>query len=62
MKILIFYGITIEMVKTNILQQLHVSSTSQESLLTSVVASYKGDDAQGILGRLRRKGDITIIW
>jgi hypothetical protein len=46
MKILIFYGITIMMVTINILQYLHISSTSQESLLTPVVASHKGYDAQ----------------
>ena len=46
MKILIFYGITIAMVKINILQYLHISATSQESFLTAVVASYKVDDAQ----------------
>jgi hypothetical protein len=51
MKILIFYGISIAMVKINILQYLRITSTSQESFLTSVVASYKGDDAQkGFLG------------
>ena len=62
MKILIFYGITIAMVKINILQYLHISATSQESFLTAVEASYKVDDAQGIPGRLRINGDITIIW
>ncbi len=46
MKILIFYGITITMVKINILQYLHISSTSPDSLLTSVVASYKVYGAQ----------------
>ena len=46
MKILIFYGITIAMVKINILQYLHISATSQESFLTAVVASYKVDDVQ----------------
>jgi hypothetical protein len=46
MMILIFYGITIAMVKINILQYLHISATSQESFLTAVVASYKVDDAQ----------------
>jgi hypothetical protein len=46
MKILIFYGITIAMVKINILQYLHISATYQESFLTAVVASDEVDDAQ----------------
>ncbi len=56
MKILIFYGITIAMVKINILQYLHISSTSLESLLTSVVASYKGDNAQRDSREVEKKG------
>jgi hypothetical protein len=46
MKIFIFYGITIAMVKINILQYLHISATYQESFLTAVVASDEVDDAQ----------------